>query len=211
MFPTNGVSPQVFIVTGASSGFGLELAKLLYGKDGTVYLATRSAAKAEAAISTLRDLFPSSRGALSFLPLDLADLSTIPHAAATFAARETRLDVLWNNAGVMLPAPAEARTKQGFEAQLGVNALGPLLFTLALRPILAATARMAEPGAVRVAWVSSRAVGGAPRPAIDFGNINYEAKEEDAWTQYARSKAGVVILAAEFARRAATEGILSVV
>lgn len=198
-------------MTGASSGFGLELAKLLYSIDGTVYLAVRSASKAEAAISAIRGLFPSSRGALVFLALDLADLSTVPQAAAIFASRETRLDVLWNNAGVMLPAPAESRTKQGYEAQMGVNVLGHLLLTLALRPILAATARTAEPGAVRVAWVSSRAVGSAPRPAIDFDNINYEAKEEDQLTQYRRSKVGVVVLAAELARRAATEGILSVV
>ena len=176
-----------------------------------MYVATRSASKAEAAIATVRELFPTSRGALWFLPLDLSDLSTISTAAAAFASRETRLDVLWNNAGVMLPAPTEARTKQGFEAQLGVNCLGHLLFTLALRPLLAATARTAEPGTVRVAWVSSRAAGSAPQPAIDFDHINYEVKEEDAWTQYRRSKAGVVILAAEFARRAATEGILSVV
>jgi retinol dehydrogenase 12 len=87
-----------------------------------------------------------------FLRLDLDDLTTIKKSAEEFLAKETRLDVLWNNAGVMIP-PQGSKTKQGYELQLGTNNVAPFLFTKFLTPLLVETAKSATKGSVRVLWV----------------------------------------------------------
>jgi retinol dehydrogenase-12 len=88
------------------------LAKCLsHSKSANVYIAGRSKEKGKESIELARATAPSSTGRLEFLYLDLADLSTIAKSAEQFLSRETRLDVLWNNAGVMKP-PAGSRTKQ---------------------------------------------------------------------------------------------------
>lgn len=102
---------QVFIVTGGYVGVGYALSKILYQRNGTVYVAGRSKEKAEKAISALQEEVYDSSGRLEFLQLDLADLPTVPKSAADFMSRESRLDVLVNNAGVMTP-PAGSKTSQ---------------------------------------------------------------------------------------------------
>jgi NAD(P)-dependent dehydrogenase (short-subunit alcohol dehydrogenase family) len=152
---------------------------------------------------------PDSRGDLRFLRLDLSDLTTIRKSVDEFLGREARLDVLWLNAGVMVP-PQGSKTAQGYELQLGTNNIGHFLFTKLLHPILRQTAQTAPADSVRVVWVSSSAVDIAPSPLIDFANMDYH-HDELAWTKYARSKAGTVLQAAEFARQTKDEGIVSVV
>ncbi|KAK2027554.1 short-chain dehydrogenase [Colletotrichum zoysiae] len=201
-------SNKVFIVTGSSSGLGKELAKILYCKNAKVYLAARSETRTMAVINELKELYPQSTGHCEYLFLDLNDLSTIKQSAQEFLRKEDRLDVLWNNAGVMTP-PQGSKTAQGFELQLGVNVLGPFLFTRFLRPALSAAARAAPRDSVRVVWLSSGMAAMAPSPPIDFDNMNY-ARDEAATAKYARSKAGNVIIAAEFARRTAEDGIVSI-
>ncbi|KAF6801064.1 short-chain dehydrogenase [Colletotrichum sojae] len=195
-------SNKVFMVTGGSGGLGKELAKMLYEKNAKVYIAARSEDKSTSTIAEIKALHPHSRGQLIFLRLDLNDLSTIERSTREFLSKENRLDVLWNNAGVMTP-PQGSKTAQGYELQLGVNALAPFLFTHFLRPALAAA------GSARVIWVASSAAFFAPTPAIDFGNMDY-AKDESPMDKYARSKAGTILLATEFARRNAADGIFSI-
>ncbi|KAI1111294.1 short-chain dehydrogenase [Nemania sp. NC0429] len=196
---------KVFIVTGANTGLGKELTKILYSKHAKVYVAARSEAKAKAAMDEIRGLYPASRGDLVHLQLDLNDLSTIKKSVDVFLAQERRLDVLWNNAGVMVP-PAGSTTAQGYELQLGVNNVATFLFTSLLSPVLAATAREAPPGSVRVVWVSSDAAMGTPTPAIDFDNMDYKRHGESQWQKYERSKAGTILHACEAARRSQREG-----
>lgn len=200
---------KVFIVTGGASGLGFELINILYARNGKVYLAGRSEDKALTAIEAMKSKHPKSTGEIIFLYLDLNDLSTIRKSADEFLAKETRLDVLFNNAGVMVP-PQGSKTAQGYELQLGTNNLAPFLFTMLLSPLMASTATKAPKDSVRVVWVSSSAVTIAPNPAVDFGNMDYH-KEEGIWTKYSRSKAGLVMYAAELARRTNGQGIISVV
>lgn len=87
-------------MTGGYAGVGLELCKILYAHDATVCIAGRSETKAKSAISIIKKAAPNSSGQLEFLQLDLSDLSTIKPAVQTFTARQERLDVLVNNAGV---------------------------------------------------------------------------------------------------------------
>ncbi|RDW86986.1 uncharacterized protein DSM5745_03628 [Aspergillus mulundensis] len=197
-------SGKVFIVTGATSGYGLLLSTFLYQNNGTVYLAARNATKTASVIADLKSRFPTSKGKLDSIPLNLSDLSTIKASAAEFLSKESQLHVLFNNAGVMFP-PAGSTTNQGYELQLGTNNVGPHLFTKLLYPTLVETAKTAPRASVRVVWVSSDAAGWAPKPAIDFGNLDYRRAENDR-VKYGRSKAGTVMQAVELARRARAEG-----
>ncbi|KUJ18111.1 short-chain dehydrogenase [Mollisia scopiformis] len=201
-------SGKVFIVTGSTSGVGRELAKILYGSNARVYVAARSAEKAKTTIEAIKTESPKSTGDLLFLKLDLGDLSTVKASAEEFLRKESRLDVLWNNAGVMIP-PQGSKTAQGYELQLGTNNLAPFLFTNFLAPLMAKTAKEAPSGSVRVVWVSSSAVGMAPTGGVDMSNLDYRV-EMGVWQKYAVSKAGNVLHAREFARRHKEDGIISV-
>lgn len=204
------LSGKVYIVTGASAGVGKELARLLYSHNGTVYLATRSPEKTDAVITWIKEQHPDSKGVLHHLFLDLNDLESIKPSAETFLAKEQRLDVLFNNAGVMWP-PKGSKTKQGYEMTLGTNCIGPFLFTKLLTPRLVETARSEVKGGVRVVWVSSSAAqASAPKGGLDVGNLDYKV-ERSQWVKYAVSKGGNVLHAMEFARRFGGEGVVSVV
>lgn len=207
--PSGSLKDKVYIVTGASAGVGKELARLLYSLDGTVYLAARSAERANAVISWIRETHPGSKGQLSFLYVELADLETIAPAAKEFLSKESRLDVLFNNAGVMVP-PQGSTTKQGYELQLGTNCLGHYALTKLLTPLLVQTAQTSSSaGSVRVVWVSSSAVMGAPTGGVDMANLAYTT-DKFAFQKYAVSKAGNVLHALQFRKLYEKEGVVSV-
>ncbi|SPQ27092.1 f2cf4975-f1c0-46c5-8302-0642508a9ad0 [Thermothielavioides terrestris] len=202
-FTEADVAPQagrVFLVTGGASGIGLALAEVLYRKGGRVYIAGRSEEKAQQAIQAIQRAVPSSPGgSLEFLYVDLADLGTIKPAAEAFKARESRLDVLWNNAGVSQP-PAGSVSKQGTELQLATNCLGPFLLTEQLLPLLEATAARAAPASVRVVWTSSQMMElSTPPGALVMAELH--APPADATRNYVNSKVGNYLLSAELARR----------
>ncbi|KAG0653118.1 Short-chain dehydrogenase reductase [Hyphodiscus hymeniophilus] len=200
---------KVFIVTGSSTGVGKELAQILYSHNAKVYIAARSQEKATRAIESIKTANPKSSGDLVFLHLDLDDLTTIKKSAEEFLNKEKKLDVLWNNAGVMIP-PQGSKTKQGYELQLGTNNVAPFLFTKLLTPILAATAKASGTGAVRVVWVSSSAAESfAPTNGVDMGNLDYK-NDKSAWHKYGVSKGGNVLHGLEYAKRHGGDGIVSV-
>jgi NAD(P)-dependent dehydrogenase (short-subunit alcohol dehydrogenase family) len=145
---------KVHLVTGGYAGVGEELVKIFYSKNATVYVAGRSKPKAKAAFDRIRKAYPASKGRLEFLGLDLSDLTTLKPAAEAFQAKETRLDTLTNNAGVM-NTPPKNKTVQGHELQIGTNCLGPWLFTYHLLPMLQKTAAEAPKNSVRVTWAAS--------------------------------------------------------
>lgn len=130
---------------------------MLYSKNGKVYMTARSKEKAEKAIEDIKNAVPKSTGTLVPLVLDLTDLSTIKASTEQFTAAESRLHVLFNNAGYMGPEKVVERTPQGHEMHMGVNCLGPFLFTKLLMPILVATAqdKATPPDTVRVVFLSS--------------------------------------------------------
>jgi retinol dehydrogenase 12 len=202
---------RVHIVTGGYSGCGYELVKILYEKNATVYLGGRSEQKATQAIEELKKSYPESKGKVEFLKLDLSDLSTIKPSAEEFMSKESRLDVLTNNAGVMVP-PLDTRDAQGNELQLGTNCLGPFLLTKSLLPVLLRTAKDAPTGSVRVTWASSLAATLQSPPEgvafVEDGSINQLLKTPEL--RYGQSKAGNTFLAAEFANRYGKDGIISV-
>lgn len=98
---------KVIIVTGAASGVGFELAKILYAASGTVYIAARSQARCDGAVEKIKTQVQFGRGKspgrLETMVIDLADLRTVKAPVEEFLRKEERLDVLVNNAAVMQP------------------------------------------------------------------------------------------------------------
>jgi NAD(P)-dependent dehydrogenase (short-subunit alcohol dehydrogenase family) len=149
---------RVALVTGASGGVGRETARALARRGATVVLAGRDRTRTAAAAAHIG---PAAQA----LPLDLADLSSVRSAAREFLTRHDRLDLLINNAGVMVPP--FGRTTDGFETQLGVNHLGHFALTGLLLDRLRAT-----PSA-RVVTVSSNA---HKRGTVDLDDLWSESE-----------------------------------
>lgn len=201
---------KVYVVTGANTGIGKEVAQILYGRNATVWIAARNKDKSLGAIEGIKQQHPASKGTLKFVRLDLADLTTISESAREILESETRLDVLFNNAGVMDP-PQGSKTKQGYELQLGTNCLGHHLFTKLLTPLLKSTAKTAPKDSVRVVWVSSSALDAlSPRGGVELDNLDYQ-KSRSSYTKYGVSKTGNFYQNAVFARQVKQDGIVSVV
>ena len=201
---------KVFIVTGSSTGIGKEIAAILYSKNAKVYVAARSEERASAAIKQMKSSFPKSNGALIFIHLELEDLVSVKAAAEQFLAKEDRLDVLFNNAGMIGSRP-DRKTKQGYEMNLGVNTIAPFLFARLLTPILVRTARRSTPGSIRVIWVSSSAAYlAAPEGGVDMTNLDYK-EEKPMFYKYGMSKAGNFLHSSMYAKLHKEDGIVSVV
>ncbi|GAA5852884.1 hypothetical protein JCM8547_004719 [Rhodosporidiobolus lusitaniae] len=131
---------KVAIVTGANTGVGFETAKYLVIKNARVYACSRSEEKGRAAVEKLNAAAreKQTQGGAIWLKLDLADLDSVKEAAEEFKAKEKRLDLLFNNAGVMIP-PIDQLTKQGFDLQWGTNVVGHYLFSILLLASLRAS------------------------------------------------------------------------
>ena len=144
------------IVTGANSGTGREAAKRLAGAGAAVVMAVRDVEKGEAARRDILTVHPDAD--LEVRVLDLADLASVRSFAKSIE-EDGRLDVLVNNAGVMVP-PKRLTTADGFELQLGTNFLGPFALTIRLLPVLLKSA------APRVVTMSSM--------TANFGRIHFD-------------------------------------
>lgn len=184
---------RIALVTGANTGLGFETAQALASKGAHVILACRNPQKAKQAIQDIRKAVPEAQ--LEFLQLDLGNLGQIREAAEQFKRQHTQLDLLINNAGVMMP-PYQ-KTTDGFELQLGTNHLGHFLLTGLLLPILNDT-----PDA-RIVTVSSL--------AHRSGEINFtDLQSEKAYSKmkaYAQSKLANLLFTYELKRRMEAQGI----
>lgn len=193
---------KVFIVTGGNSGCGLELISALYPSGATIYMAARSQERAEEAIQQIKSRWPNviDPSIIKYLHPDLNDLTTIKSTAETFKSQESKLHVLWNNAGVA-GIPKGTVTKQNLEGHIGVNCVAPLALTQALLPLLKETARTEAPGTVRVVWTSSYII----EAGTAKGGINFEVLSaggcKDPTKDYANSKLGNWLLSIEMSRR----------
>lgn len=201
---------RVFMVTGGTSGIGLELVHMLYAKGGTVYLPCRSDTKGTQTINALRAAHPGSTGDLKTLQIDLNDLSSVAACASAFLAQESRLDVLFNNAG-MSYAPVDEVTVQGHEPHMGINCLAPFLLTKLLLPVLKRTASINPGPSTRVIFLGSGLVdmasppGGVPLAELTPGN-----QSKDPARNYTISKTAHWFLASEFDRRVRDDGVVCI-
>lgn len=186
------LSGKTTIVTGSNTGIGYETALDLYKKGAKVYIACRSEEKALNAIERMKA--DGGTGELVYKHLDLASLSSIKAFADHVIQAESSLDILINNAGIMIPP--QSKTEDGFEIQFGVNFVGHFALTGHLFNLLEATKGS------RVVTLSSIAHRGA---VIDFNNFRLE-KEYKNWREYGQSKLADIIFAIEFEKRLRKNG-----
>jgi len=209
--PTWGVddipdlSGKVVIVTGGNAGVGKETIRALLSKNAKVYMASRNKEKADAAISELKET--TGNNAI-FLPLDLADFTSIQRAVEIYRSQETQLHILFNNGGVMIP-PIEQLTADGYDLQFGTNVLGHYYFTQLLLPILQHTATLSPNEKARIVITSSS--GAMFTSQIHWDTLKDSPARKKLGTQnlYIQSKFGNVVWAQELARRYADSGIVT--
>ena len=182
---------KTVFITGANTGLGFEAASVLAGQNARVIIGCRSKDKAQQARETILKRHPEADVAI--IALDLSDLASVKKAADA-VAKEARLDVLINNAGIMIP-PYEL-TRDGFESQFGINHLGPFALTGLLLDKLRAT-----PGA-RIVSTSSIA---HKRGKIHFDDINAE-HGYNTIARYAQSKIANLYFAYELQSRLTAAG-----
>jgi NAD(P)-dependent dehydrogenase (short-subunit alcohol dehydrogenase family) len=188
---------KVAIVTGANSGLGLITARELARAGATVIAAARKG-KANAALGAIAGAVPNA--SVEPRELDLADLDSVAAFAERVAAEHPRVDLLINNAGVMMPP--RSTTAQGFELQFGTNHLGHFALTGRLLE------RLAAAGSARVVTVSSL----EHRPGrLDFDDLQSERSYSPRGA-YQQSKFANAIFGLELDRRlrAARSPVISV-
>jgi NAD(P)-dependent dehydrogenase (short-subunit alcohol dehydrogenase family) len=183
---------RVAVVTG-TGGLGYETALALVRAGANTIIAGRNAQKGEDAAARISAELPSAR--VRFELLDLASLASVAAFAARLAGGEEKLDILINNAGVMVP-PRREETKDGFELQFGTNYLGHFALTQQLLPLLR------KAGDARVVSLSSVA---ARSSAIDLDNLNAE-KGYRPMPAYSQSKLACLMFGLELQRRSIAGG-----
>ncbi len=183
---------KIAIVTGANSGIGYETALALAQKEATVVLACRSLAKAEEAKNKILQTSPSAK--LEPMEMDLASLTSVKRFAQKFKEQFDQLDLLINNAGIMMP-PYQV-TEDGFENQLATNYIGHFALTGLLLPLLTQTP------ASRVVSLSSLAHKWSD---IQFDDLHFE-KGYNKQKAYGQSKRACLMFAYELQRRLAAAG-----
>lgn len=189
-FTADNVAEQTgrrFLITGANAGIGFETSRVLAARGAQVIMACRDADRAAAAMDKIRAEIPDA--ILLFQPLDLADLDQVREAAVTLRAGP-RIDVLVNNAGVMVPP--RTLTKQGFELQFGVNHLG----TFAL------TGLLHDHVEDRIVITASLAHKGGE---IDFSDLG-ASRSYHHWQRYQTSKLANLLFMFELDRRLRAAG-----
>jgi NAD(P)-dependent dehydrogenase (short-subunit alcohol dehydrogenase family) len=195
-------SGRTAVVTGANTGLGFEVARVLAGRGATVVLACRNPERAAAAAGRIRAATPGA--AVDTLSLDLASLASVRQAAARLKATHPRVDVLINNAGGLFPR--RSTTADGFELTLATNHLGPYAFTGLVLDLL-----LPVPGS-RVVTVSSLG------HRLGAGTINFDDLHlRQAWTfttsnraAYFQSKLANLLFSYELQRRLAAAGAATI-
>jgi NAD(P)-dependent dehydrogenase (short-subunit alcohol dehydrogenase family) len=186
MYTVPDQSGRTFIITGANSGTGKEATKRIAAAGGRVIMAVRTPSKGEDARREILTEVPDAQ--LEIRRIDLADLASVRDFAAGILNHGVPVDVLINNAGVMMP-PKRIETVDGFELQFGSNFLGPFALTNLLLP------RILESSTARVTTMSSG--------VANFGRIRFDdlqlTKGYRPSTGYAQSKLADMLMGEQLA------------
>lgn len=184
---------SVAVITGANSGMGKAVSAELARTGATVVMVCRNKERGEAAAEEVRNT--TGNPAVDLMLCDLGRLSSIESFCTSFSEKYSRLDVLINNAGVILPGRHE--TSDGFELQFGVNHLGHFLLTNRLIGLIMASAPS------RIINVSS---GAHKIGNIHFEDINLEKKYK-IWRAYGQSKLANVLFTYKLAEHLKGTGV----
>lgn len=191
-----GLGGKTAVVTGANTGLGFETARVLAGHGAIVVMACRDIGKAQQAASRIRAAVPGAD--VNAVHLDLGSLASIRATAARLRTDHPRIDLLVNNAGVMMPP--YRKTEDGFEMQFGTNHLGHFALTgLVLDRMLAV------PGS-RIVTVSSN---GHRMGHIYFDDLAFE-RGYRRMRAYGQSKLANLMFTYELQRRLAATGAATI-
>jgi len=166
---------KVAIVTGSSSGIGYEVARVLANKNAEVIIAVRNQVKGNTALRKIKKQNQDAN--VKVMLLDLASLKSIKNFADEFNQKYNKLDLLINNAGVMVPP--YSKTEDGFELQFGTNHLGHFALTAQLMKLLKSTPNS------RIVNVSSIA---HKYGNINFNDMTWEKRKYKPMSSYGDSK-----------------------
>jgi retinol dehydrogenase-12 len=179
------IAGETVLVTGATSGIGLETARALAKKGATVVVGARDARRGQAVVD---ELF-SAGGRAELLEIDMASFESIRKAADRFSTQHSSLDVLVNNAGTAVRG--RRLSPDGHELTWATNFLGPFLLTRRLLPLLKKARR---PRVVNVGSEGHRA------GRLDWENLELE-RGYKIFPAYANSKLALTLFTRELARR----------
>ena len=183
-----------FLITGVSSGIGLETARALAARGASVVGAVRDVTAAQAATAPIRAAAAQAGGDVELIALDLASLRSAHAAAAALLADGRRFDAIIANAGVMATPPG--RTVDGVDLQFGTNYLGHFALVSRIAPLLVDDGRLVV--------LSSQAHRVAD---VDLDDPNFERQPYEPFVAYGRSKTASSLFAVEFDRRHRGRGI----
>ena len=184
------------IVTGANTGLGYATALGLAKKEMKVIMACRSLERAERAKTRIEGVVAGAD--LEIMLIDLSNLASVRQFASDFRKKYNRLDLLINNAGIMVPP--YSKTVDGFESQMGANYFGHFLLTGLLLDTITGT-----PGS-RIVSLSSLA---HKKGVIDFDNIHWD-RDYSPWGAYRQSKIACLLFAYELQRRLEKGGFTTI-
>src|ERR1700734_1969916 len=187
---------KTVVVTGGNSGIGFETAAALASMGARVVVTARNADKGRAAVAAITQRLPRE-GRVQLVGFDLADLASVRQGAAEILDQAPRIDVLVNNAGLVLTERAE--TVDGYEATFAINHLGPFLLTNLLLQ------RMVASQPSRVVNVASTAHNAA-RKGIPFDDLQSTARYR-GMRVYGQSKLANILFTLELARRYEGRGL----
>jgi NAD(P)-dependent dehydrogenase (short-subunit alcohol dehydrogenase family) len=189
------LSDKTFLVTGVSSGLGIETLRALHATGAHVYGTVRSFEKGQKVVDKILSEKIEGGGKIDLVQLELDSFDSIKKAAQEFLSRSGgRLNLLVANAGVVA---AEKRvTKDGFEQQWGTNHVGHFLLFRLLKDALLASATPEYPSR----YVSVSSLGHA-FDTVHFDDINWEKEAYKPWIAYGRSKTANIWMANSIERR----------
>jgi len=186
---------RVFLVTGCSSGIGVETARALHATGADVYITARDEKKAAEVLADIRKSNADSKGKLELVLMELDKLASVRAGAADFLKRSGgKLNVLVCNAGVM--ACPYSKTADGLETQFGVCHVAHfLLFQLVKDALLSSASADFSSRVVNVSSVGHR---GGP---VRLDDYNFEKGDYQPWVGYGQAKTANIWMANEIERR----------
>ena len=188
---------KVIVITGTSSGIGIETARALSATGATLYLTARNLDKAKTALAGILE-----PGRVELVEMNQESLDSVHTAAKTILAKTDKVNILVNNAGIMAVQELQF-TMDGHELQFGTNHLSHFLFFQLLKPALLAAATSEFPSRVVVVASSGHRINGIN--ASD--NYNFQKGGYHAWAAYAQSKTANIYMANEIERRYGSHGL----
>jgi len=190
---------KTIVITGCTSGIGIETARALHATNATLFLTVRDEAKGQ---TVVQNILRSSegRGRIELLLMNLSDLASVRAAATDFLRRSDRIDVLIANAGVI--TSPQSRTANGFELQIGTNHFGHFLFFQLLKPLLLASSTSEWHS--RVIMVSSW---GHTLGPVCFDDMDFARGGYNKWLAYAQAKTANIYMANSFERHYVHKGL----